>query len=163
MSLKQDLNQFATNVANYIKDIRTSIDTSNNGKKSLLIYYGYPIAYKGIWTTDGVIGEISKFDYFVCGDTYQQPTHEEFASTSTIINGVRALGTKVYGYVPIGVNTEDRPMATLKTAVDQWIALGVDGTFLDEFGFDYGNTRQRQIDVVNFIHSKGLPIALMHG
>ena len=153
-----DILETDVELKNSIQDLYNKIDTTNNGKKSLLIYYGFPIAYNGIWTTEGVIGEISKFDYFVCGDTYQQPTHVEFASTSTIVNGVRALGTKVYGYVPIGVNTENRPMANLKTAVDQWIALGVDGIFLDEFGFDYGNTRQRQIDVVNFIHSKGLPI-----
>lgn len=152
-----DILEADVELENSIQDLYNKIDTTNNGKKSLLIYYGFPIAYNGIWTTEGVIGEISKFNYFVCGDTYQQPTHGEFASTTAIVNGVRALGTKVYGYVPIGVNTENRSMATLKTAVDQWIALGVDGIFLDEFGFDYAVTRERQIEITDYVKSKGVP------
>lgn len=157
MSIKTKLNAYAEAVAQHIKALYRATDKTNNGKKSLLIYYGYPIAYKSIWTTEGVIGEISKYDYFVCGDTYQQPTHEEYASTTTIVAGVRALKTKVYGYVPIGVNTENRPMADLKVAVDQWVALGVDGIFLDEFGFDYAVTRSRQIEITDYVRSKGIP------
>ena len=69
---------------------------------------------------------------------------------------MRANGVQVYGYVPIGVSTENRSLATLQTAIDQWDTLNVDGIFLDEFGFDYQVTRSRQIDVVNYVHGKGL-------
>lgn len=142
-------------VKDYVRDGLTSDNVHELNK--LLVYYGNPIAYKGLWNIHLVIPEISKFKYWVVGDTYGDPTHEEFASTSAIIAGVRANGVKVYGYVPIGLNTSALTLTQMQTKVDQWDNLGVDGIFLDEFGFDYGNTRQRQIDIVNYVHSKGLP------
>lgn len=124
----------------------------------LLIYYGYPVAYKGIWNATSVAQELSNnFDYWVVGDTYQDPAHEEYANTVSIINTVRANGVKVYGYVPIGLNTSGLTIGQIQTKIDQWDSIGVDGIFLDEFGFDYGNTRQRQIDCVIYVHSKSLP------
>lgn len=143
-----------------LNDLKDYILSGNNSVpelQKLLVYYGYPIAYKGIWNTNLVISEISKFKYWVVGDTYGDPTHEEFASTSAIIAGVKANGVKVYGYVPIGLSTSALNLAQMQTRVDQWDNLNVDGIFLDEFGFDYSNTRQRQIDIVNYVHSKGLP------
>ena len=107
----------------------------------LLIYYGYPIAYKGIWDAAAVAQEISNnYKYWVVGDTYQIPTHVEYASTVSIINAVRANGVIVYGYVPIGLNTSGLSIAQIRTRIDQWMTIGVDGIFLDEFGFDYENT-----------------------
>lgn len=124
----------------------------------LLIYYGYPISYKGINTTAGVIADIAaRYKYWVVGDTYGDPLHESYADTTTIIAGVRALGVIVYGYVPIGQNTSNLTITQIRTKIDQWSNLGVDGIFLDEFGFDYANTRTRQIDCVNYVHGKGLP------
>lgn len=143
---------------NEVKQELSSIGGADiHSKPSLLIYYGYPIAYKGIWNTDGVIAGIAKYNYYVCGDTYQDPTHEEYASTTTIVAGVRTNGTKVYGYVPIGVSTSALTIAQIKTRIDQWVALGVDGIFLDEFGFDYQVTRSRQIEIVEYVKSKNLP------
>lgn len=124
----------------------------------LLIYYGYPIAWRGLWAAPAVIADIAAHcDTWVVGDTYQSPTHPEYASTVSIINGVRGKGVKVYGYVPIGVSTSNRSISTMQTAIDQWVAIGVDGIFLDEFGFDYQNTRTRQKTMVDYVHSKGLP------
>ncbi len=124
----------------------------------LLIYYGYPIAYKGIWDAATVAQEISNnYKYWVVGDTYQDPLHSEYASTVSIINAVRANGVIVYGYVPIGLNTSGLSIGQIQTRVDQWVTIGVDGIFLDEFGFDYENTRQRQKDCADYVHGKGLP------
>ena len=126
---------------------------------SLLVYYGYPIAYKGIWNADAIVAEISaSHDYWIVGHTYQDPAHEEYASTVAIMRGVRAAGVKLYGYIPLGVNSYNYTVAQIEAITDQWMAIGVDGIFIDEYGFDYGNTRQRQVDVVNMIHTKGLPI-----
>ena len=126
---------------------------------SLLVYYGYPIAYKGIWNADAIVAEISaSHDYWVVGHTYQDPAHEEYASTVAIMRGVRAAGVKLYGYIPLGTNSYNYTVAQIEAITDQWMAIGVDGIFIDEYGFDYGNTRQRQVDVVNMIHTKGLPI-----
>ena len=126
---------------------------------SLLVYYGYPIAYKGIWNADAIVAEISaSHDYWVVGHTYQDPAHAEYASTVAIMRGVRAAGVKLYGYIPLGTNSYNYTVAQIEAITDQWMAIGVDGIFIDEYGFDYGNTRQRQVDVVNMIHTKGLPI-----
>jgi hypothetical protein len=125
----------------------------------LLVYYGYPIAYKGLWSVNAVAAEIAaNFKYWVVGHTYEDPAHEEYASTVAIVRAVRAAGVKVYGYIPLGTNIYNYSVAQIGTKTDNWMTIGVDGIFLDEYGFDYGVSRQRQIDVVNMIHAKGLPI-----
>ena len=122
----------------------------------LLIYYGCPISYKGMLNTAAVIAEISNnYSHWVVGDTYNNPSHEEYASTQTIIAGVRANGVKVYGYVPCAISGLTVPQ--IHASIDDWNDLDVDGVFLDEFGFDYGLSRQRQIDIVNYVHSLDLP------
>ena len=127
-------------------------------RKHLLVYYGYPVAFKGIWNAAAVAAEIAaNYDYWVVGDTYQDPAHEEYASTVSIVNAVRAAGCKVYGYVPIGLSTSALTLAQMQARVDQWATIGVDGIFLDEFGFDYSNTRTRQKSIVDYVHGKGLP------
>ncbi len=127
-------------------------------KKKLLVYYGYPIAYKGLWDANAVINEIAaNFNIWVVGDTYQDPLHEEYASTRAIIAGVQAAGVKVYGYVPIGQNTQGLTVVQIKAKIDDWVDCSVDGIFLDEFGFDYENTRSKQIEIVNYVHAQSLP------
>ena len=126
--------------------------------QELLVYYGYPISYKGYYDVDLIAAEISTFKYWIVGDSYSAPTHPEYASTVSIINKVRAAGTKVYGYVPIGQSTQGLSIAVIKTRIDEWANIGVDGIFLDEFGFDYGNTRVKQVEIVNYVHGKNLPV-----
>ena len=131
---------------------------SVKSRKRLLVYYGYPIAYKDIWDVDSVVNEISNnYDIYVVGGGYQVPSHEAYATTVQIISALRARGVLVYGYVPIGQNTSGLTVPQMQTSVDQWVTIGVDGIFLDEFGFDYANTRSRQISIVDYVHGKGLP------
>ena len=117
------------------------------------------MAYKGIWNRASVIEEIAgNFKNWVVGHTYQQPAHESYADTVAIIQAVRLRGVKVYGYVPLGVTSFNFSQAQLGVLVDQWNTIGVDGIFIDEFGFDYGNTRTRQKTLVDYVHSLSLPI-----
>lgn len=134
--------------------------SKNNPNKpaSLLCYYGYPISYRGLNVNQLVIDQIGAFDHWICGDQYQAPAHEAYASTVAICQGVRKLGTKVWGYVPIGVNTENLSLATIRQRIGEWSAVGVDGIFLDEFGFDYLVTRQRQNDIIAICREYKLPI-----
>ena len=125
----------------------------------LLIYYGYPIAYKGLWDVSAVVADITaNYKYWVVGHTYQDPLHEEYASTVSIIQAVRAAGVVVYGYIPLGTTSYNYTISQIGDIADQWTAIGIDGIFLDEYGFDYGNSRQRQIDAVTVIHAKSLPV-----
>lgn len=145
----------ASNPSKYVglqKVIRNSLD-------GLLIYYGYPSSFRGYNDNARVIDEISSFyNHWVVGDGNQAPAHQDYANTTAIISGVKANGVKVYGYVPIGTSTSNRSLATMQAAVDQWATLGVNGIFLDEFGFDYQNTRTRQKAMVDYVHSKGLVV-----
>jgi len=126
--------------------------------KRLLIYYGYPAAYKGLWDVQQVVNAIAaNYDIWICGDTYQDPLHESYAETQQIITGLLALGVEVWGYIPLGTTSYNLSITDITTRIGQWDALGITGIFIDEFGFDYGNDRQRQIDAVNACHSAGLP------
>ena len=159
MTLQHRITALAQAVGADIGAIEQRLGVGVPALQPLLIYYGYPIAYKRLWNTATVIAEIAaNFSYWVVGHTYQDPSHEEYASTVTIIQGVRAAGVKVYGYIALGTSNYNYTVEQIGTITDQWSAIGIDGVFLDEYGFDYGNTRQRQVDVVNAIHAKGLPI-----
>ena len=163
MTLEQRIKDLAVAIGTDIKEINTEINKLGGGGvpklNRLLVYYGFPVAYKGLWSAPSVIAELTaNFDYWIVGHTYQSPTHEEYARTVQIIQGCRAAGMKIYGYIPLGTSSYNYTVNQIGAITDEWKAIGVDGIFIDEYGFDYGNTRQRQIDVVNLIHSKGLPI-----
>lgn len=128
-----------------------------NKPQSLLRYYGYPIAYRNLWSQQLVIDQIGSFDHWIVGDQYQGPAHEVYADTVAICKGVRKLGTKVWGYVSIGVSTENLSLATIRQRIGEWSAVGVYGIFLDEFGFDYLVTRQRQNDIVAICREYKMP------
>lgn len=128
-----------------------------NNLQSLLVYYGTPVAYKGITTQAEIIQDIvDNYNVWIVGEAFHDPLHADYASTNAIIDGVRAAGVIVYGYINAGVTTSNLSLVQIQTRVDNWDSIGVDGIFLDEFGFDFQSTRQRQIDIVDYIHGKNL-------
>ena len=126
---------------------------------TLLVYYGEPIAFQDLWTVSEVIMRIAKWDIWVCGAGYENPQDANYSTTNQIIAGVRALGTKVFGYVTIG----GPPLATLaeiQQNVTWWDTIGVDGIFFDSSGFDFtGVTRSLQIGAKQAAKSYNLPVA----
>lgn len=160
MSLQGRITALAQAIGGDIKAIQGQIGPPGiPALKPLLIYYGYPIAYKGLWDVGVVVADIAaSFKVWVVGHAYQDPTHEAHASTAAIIAGVRAAGVKVYGYIPLGTAAYNLSQGQMQQATQEWMALGIDGIFLDEFGFDYGSDRQRQADIVAYVHSQGLPV-----
>lgn len=72
--------------------------------------------------------------------------------------------TKLFGYVNLGPNNplDDESqwrMADLnkvKSEVDSIADAGWYGVFIDQFGYDWNETRERQNALVDYIHSKGL-------
>ena len=145
---------------------RSSINPGNAGSfntffapQKLLVYYGYPIAFQNLWDVQEIITRISKWDIWVCGAGYENPNDSNYSTTTKIIAGVRALGTKVYGYVTIG----GPPLATLSQIqqnVTWWANIGVDGIFFDSAGFDFsGVTRELQIGAKQAAQSYNLPVA----
>jgi len=155
MNLSTRLTALAEAIGADIKALDSALVDAKPG--TLMVYYGYPIAYRGLWAVDTVVTELSKYNDWVVGDAYMNPSHEAYATTAQIVAGVRARGTRVWGYVPTGVSTANLTLAEIQTRVGQWVAVGVDGIFFDEFGFDYGTTRVRQRACVSYARAAGLP------
>lgn len=72
--------------------------------------------------------------------------------------------TKIFGYVNLGPDnpTADKSqwqqadLNKVKAEIDSIANAGWYGVFVDQFGYDYNETRERQNIIVDYIHSKGL-------
>jgi hypothetical protein len=116
--------------------------------EKLAVYYGWPIAVNGKWAVSTAAAEFDSYDYVVFGAGLEDPSHPEYSSTVSII---AATSAGVFGYVDATLST-----ATIEGKIDQWDAIGVVGIFCDQFGFDFGLTRSKQNDIVDYIHNAGL-------
>lgn len=141
-----------------------SIDPNKKGIENACLYYGYPIGFNGLYDRNKVSTAFSKYDVLVLGDTYQKPTQEVYADTVEIIRltKIKNPTIQIFGYVPIGADSSivdsNLPMSELKLRTDQWSAIGATGIFLDEYGYDYYVTRERQNEIVNYIHDKKMNV-----
>ena len=131
---------------------------SGTGLRSLLIYYAPPNITNGKYSNDYAAGVLSRYDDVVLGTGLEDPSGPNFADTSAIIQKVAALSpdTVIWGYIDTGVTTGNIPLATLKTQIDQWIAIGAKGIFCDVIGYAYHVSRTRQNDIITYIHSKNV-------
>ena len=135
-------------------------------QKSLInfaVYYGWPgslnSATLGWGVSQAKIDFINQYDLIVLGGGLEDPGHGDYANTAALAPGVHS-SVEAFGYVNLG-NTDSFSVATMRGKIDQWVALGVEGIFLDEFGFDFwGGTdaemRTRQNTMIDYIHSKGI-------
>jgi hypothetical protein len=120
----------------------------------LAIYYGFPSSVNGSSSIAQAINVFDDYDAIILGLGLQDPGHPDHANTIAIISGLPA-SEEVYGYVDIG-NTNNYPPATIHLLIDQWNAMGVDGIFFDEYGYDFLTSRARQNDSVSYAHGLGL-------
>lgn len=65
---------------------------------------------------------------------------------------------QIYGYVDMGVSTQNLPITTAQQYVDEWAAMGVTGIFWDDAGYDYGVDRSRQNTLIDYTHAQGLKV-----
>lgn len=144
------------------EQIETAIQKINGDSiEKVLLYYGYPIAINETWNIESAVNIYRQYDIVVFGDTYQDPEHEVYDETVAIIKRLSEVApeTRVVGYIPIGLDKNwsdsNLTMEKLKLRADQWNAIGVHGFFLDEFGYDYFVTRERQNEIVNYCHGLG--------
>jgi hypothetical protein len=125
--------------------------------KSLLIYYGYPslINHASSLSAAATLGA---YNYVVLGDGLEDPSHPDHQNTAAILADPHMAHTTAFGYIDLGVTTQNLTLSEIETRVDEWQATGVQGIFLDDFGYDFGTTRDRQNAAVDYVHSKGLPV-----
>lgn len=124
--------------------------------KDLLIYYGYLNSFNSGthgWNNEKVAQEMAQYSVLVFGDGVQNPTHPDYANSTTIIARVKALNpnAKIFGYV-----TVDQDFSVFKTKVGQWKTLAVHGIFLDEAGYDFGKTRAEFNLRVTHVHAQSM-------
>lgn len=135
----------------------------------LAIYYGYPSL------VNGASGDVSRaaatfaqYDVVVFGDglefadvnprrTPAGPGADEHRKTRAIIERLKQQSVEAYGYVDLG-NTQKLTRAELMNRIKLWAAMSAAGIFFDEAGYDYGVTRDRQNEVIDFTHSLGLRV-----
>ncbi len=127
--------------------------------EALLIYYGYPSLING---ANGDVSTATKtfarYSHVVLGSGLEFAKHEDRAKTEAIVKAADKSGTVFYGYVDLGVSTTNYPLDEIKTRAEGWKALGVKGILLDEFGYDYKVSRQRQNAAVDIVHALGLVV-----
>ena len=127
----------------------------------LAIYYGYPsLVNESGGDLDRATEVFENYDTVVFGDglQYEHPDHQ---NTATIIGKLN--NTSAYGYIPIGATNlpasqQALSVPEIKDRVVAWNLMGVTGVFLDQAGYDFGVTRERQNLVVEFVHSRGLSV-----
>lgn len=137
--------------------LAADLATNNSGIRSLMIYYAPPQVINGVYDDDYAAGILSRYDDVVLGTGLEDPAHPYYASTTAIIARVAELSpqTVVWGYIDPGISTGNFSLATLYAQIDQWIAIGAKGIFMDVFGYDYGVSRSRQNALIEYVHSKG--------
>ena len=136
---------------------------------ALAIYYGYPSLINGAsGNVDRAVAAFADYDVLVLGDGLQfadldarrRPAGagpDEHRRTRAIIERLRARSAsmQVYGYVDLG-NTQDLAIDEIGRRARLWWEMGVTGVFLDEAGYDFGVTRERQNAAIDAIHGLGL-------
>jgi hypothetical protein len=125
----------------------------------LCLYYGYPSYVNGGGgDVAAAAAQFMNCDVVVLGDGVEHPEHEENRPAAQIIAALNDAGKQVYGYVDLGVTTVNLDIATMQRYADEWRALGAEGVFLDDAGYDYGVTRARQDALVDYVHQLGLRV-----
>tara|TARA_Y100000590_G_scaffold222683_2_gene252006 strand:- start:258 stop:1430 length:1173 start_codon:yes stop_codon:yes gene_type:complete len=165
------------NVENF--EVETSIVPSISPGK-LLIYYGYPASVNngaGSWYPENTWNIFAKYDYVVLGDGLEMdgyvdndnndlsrsPQHGNNDFTKKMLVHLRKYSnTQVYGYIDAGLCgwCKKWNLDQIKTRIDGWKLLGVNGIFVDDFGWDYGVTRERQNDIIRMVHERGMNVCV---
>jgi hypothetical protein len=151
---------------------------------AVLVYYGFPSSLnfpENQFTPAKVAEDLGRYDYVVLGDEVELETlgpgdpdhysnfgnergHPDYPRAAAILGDPAMAATLVFGYVDLGVRqdgvafAQNLPVDVVRRRVDLWAALGAEGIFLDDFGYDFCVTRARQNAIVDYVRSKGLVV-----
>ena len=114
---------------------------------NLLIYYGYPSLVNGAnGNLTKAASTLGSYNDVVLGDTLELSSHPDHSNTTKILASSAMANTKVFGYVDLGVTTQNLSIKTMETDISDWKTTGATGIFLDDFGYDYNSTRAAEHD-----------------
>jgi hypothetical protein len=131
---------------------------SNIEPGTLLIYYSYPSSINGTFNVLLAADELGQYDYVVLGAGLEKTTHPDHGNTVSILADASMGSTVVFGYIDLGVSTNNFTQSEIETRIDEWQLTGADGIFFDDYGYDFGTGRSRQNDAVNYAHGKSMPV-----
>ena len=158
-------------VASASASSHSAVENARLSPSALAIYYGYPSLVNGAsGNVERAAATFAEYDVVVLGDGLEFPDvnprrrpagvgPDEHRRTRAIIERLRARAPaiQIYGYVDLG-NTQQLTIAEMQHRAGLWSAMGATGVFLDEAGYDFGVTRDRQNAVVDAIHGLGLSV-----
>ncbi|MBL8150613.1 MAG: hypothetical protein JNN15_11860 [Blastocatellia bacterium] len=150
-------------------DLEVQKKTSFKLPEKLAIFYGYPsLVNSAGGDLKAALKAFSLYDVIVFGDGLEFPDIRqdrqppgvgqlEHRNTKRLIAQLKKVNpsVKIFGYVDLG-NSQKLSFDEIRSRIDLWIEMRVDGIFLDEAGYDFGVTRSRQNQVISYIHSRQL-------
>ncbi|CAF4249437.1 unnamed protein product, partial [Rotaria magnacalcarata] len=140
---------------------QSSSSSNVNVPKRLGIYYGWPSLVQGVQgNLTAAISIFSQFDLVVFGDGIASPSHGDHTNTQTIIQSLNNLGKLTFGYIDLGVTTQNLTILQMQTTVDEWAAMGINGILWDDAGYDYNVSRSRQNTMISYCHSLNLRVMM---
>lgn len=137
----------------YVSYMRTPVEpvASPGGIKMAMI----PFVYNSLYSIEDIIDEnhaintLKDFPYLVCGEPGRL-VERELMVTEAIKGDV-----KIFGYINLG-GDELPSVEKLKSEIDRIRDNGWYGVFMDQFGYDFKETRRRQNEIVDYAHEQGL-------
>ena len=101
--------------------------------KRIAFYYGWPsLVQSANGNLNAATSTFSQFDLIVFGDGIASVSHGDHANTQTIIGSLNVIGKLAYGYIDLGVTTQNLSVAQMQTTVNDWVAMGVKGIMWDD-------------------------------
>lgn len=125
---------------------------------SLLLYYGFPASINAASSVPEAAAEFGKYDYVVWGEGLESPEHPDHADAVAIIAHEATAATRIFGYLDLGVTSQNLPATEIEARIVRWRQMGVDGILFDNFGYDFATDRARQNAAVDLAHAQGLAV-----
>lgn len=120
--------------------------------KKLCIYYGYPSSISN-GDINQAVNIFEEYDLIVFGNGLEETDHPDHNNTLQIINQINILnnGNKIFGYIDNTISVNQN-----KKKIDEWKLMNIHGIFCNQFGYDFGTTRNYQNQIFNYIHNQNL-------
>jgi hypothetical protein len=134
--------------------------TGTTNTHRFLIYYGTPQGVNGLWSTNAAAAVFANYDTVVFGDGLEDPANVNHATTAAVISAMKTLkpAIKIYGYVDLGVTTQNLSIPTITTKISQWHTTGATGIFFDDAGYDFHTLRSRQNQAIDAAHTASMQV-----
>jgi len=131
------------------KPVEWTIPSGNLNASLVSFVYNSLYRVQNIDNVDHAIEILSRFKYLICAE----PGH--LADKEILVaDGIKSK-VKIFGYIDMGGDVLPS-LESLTSELDNIKKNGWYGVFIDQFGYDYGETRERQNTVVIYAHSIGL-------